>query len=290
MGTGSHARRRPPRGAGPSQGVDPDLLGRLGCDAEARVEWRRAAALTANAAERAVLLRRADALAAAAVSGPSLGPAVERFLARDDLSAASRRSYDQTLHRLVRALGDARPLSSLDADAVAGVLTTTWGAASAATWNRHRATVRSFAAWLGRPGLAGGLGVREIPVRAPASAPRVPDGPLRDRALWAVLADSGATVTDVLALDVEHLDLAAHRAGPIRWSPATNGLLRALVGTRAAGPLFLTDRRPGPARRPRCAGSLPAHRAAPALLRARRVPVQARLGRLDPEVPAAREH
>ncbi len=230
--------------------VRADLLGRLGRDAEARVEWRRAAALTANAAERAVLLRRADALAAAAVSGPTLGPAVARFLARDDLSAASRRSYGQTLHRLVRALGDARPLSSLDAEAVAGVLTTTWGAASPATWNRHRATVRSFAAWLGRPGIAGGLGARDLPARAPTPAPGIPDGPLRDRALWAVLADSGATVTDVLALDVSHLDLAHHRAGPIRWSPATSGLLRALVGSRAGGPLFLTDRRPGPARRP----------------------------------------
>ncbi len=230
--------------------VRADLLGHLGRDAEARVEWRRAAALTSNAAERAVLLRRADALAAAAVSGPTLGPAVERFLARDDLAPASCRSYGQTLHRLVRTLGEARPLSSLDADTVAGVLTTTWGGASAATWNRHRAAVRSFAAWLGRPGIAAGLDAREVPARGPVPAPGLPDGPLRERAFWALLADSAATVTDVLALDVDDLDLAARRAGSIRWAPATSGLLRALVGTRAAGPLFLTDRRPGPSRRP----------------------------------------
>ncbi len=230
--------------------VRADLLGRLGRDAEARVEWRRAAALTGNAAERAVLLRRADALAAAAVSGPTLGPAVERFLAREDLSAASRRSYGQTLHRLVRALGDVRPLSSLDAEGLGSVLTTTWGAASAATWNRHRSTLRSFAAWLGRPELAVGLAARDVAGRPEASAPPMPDGPLRERALWAVLADSGASVTDVLALDVDDLDLVARRAGSLRWSPATNGLLRALAGTRSAGPLFLSDRRPGPARRP----------------------------------------
>jgi predicted RNA polymerase sigma factor len=230
--------------------VRADLLGRLGRDAEARVEWRRAAALTANAAERALLLRRADALAAAAASGPTLGPAVERFLAREDLSPASRRSYGQTLGRLVRALGDARPLSSLDADGLGGVLTATWGAVSAATWNRHRAAARSFAAWLGRPELAAGLPARDVPPRPSEPAPGLPDGPLRERAFWALLADSGATVTDVLALDVDDLDLARHRAGAVRWSPATNGLLRALVGSRAAGPLFLTDRRPGPERRP----------------------------------------
>ncbi len=232
--------------------VRADLLGRLGRRGEARVEWRRAAALATNAAEQAVLLRRADALAAAAISGPTLGPAVQRFLAREDLSPASRRSYGQTLHRLVRTLGDALPLSSLDADGLGAVLTTTWSAASAATWNRHRGAARSFAAWLGRPELTDGLAARATPVRSPEPArkPTLPDGPLRERAFWALLADSGATVTDVLDLDVDDLDLAAHRAGAIRWAPATSGLLRALVGTRSAGPLFLTDRRPGPARRP----------------------------------------
>ncbi|MCD2196588.1 site-specific integrase [Actinomycetospora endophytica] len=230
--------------------VRADLLGRLGRDAEARVEWRRAAALTANAAERALLLRRADALAAVAATGPTLGPAVERFLARDDLSGASRRSYGQTLRRLVRALGDARPLATLDADVVAGVLTTTWSDASAATWNRHRATVRSFAAWLDRPGIATGVATRDAPARPAVVAPVVPDGPLRERALWAVLAESGARVTEALGLDVDDLDLTGHRAGALRWSPATSGLLRALVGSRAAGPLFLSERRPGPARRP----------------------------------------
>ncbi|WP_018330275.1 DUF6596 domain-containing protein [Actinomycetospora chiangmaiensis] len=230
--------------------VRADLLGRLGRDPEARIEWRRAAALTANAAERAVLLRRADALAAAATTGPTLGPAVHRFLAREDLSPASRRSYGQTLHRLVRALGDALPLAGLDVDTVTATVTTTWDAVSPATWNRHRAALRSFAGSLGRPELAGGLPVRTPARREPRPTATVPDGALRERTLWAVLADSGATVTAVLALDVTDLDLAAHRAGPVRFSPATAGLLRALVGTRTAGPLFLSDRRPAPTRTP----------------------------------------
>ena len=223
--------------------VRADLLARLDREAEARVEWRRAAALAANAAERAVLLRRADALAAVAATGPTLGPAVERFLGRDELAAASRRSYAQTLRRLTRALGDLRPLSSVDDAVVAEVVTTTWGGTSAATWNRHRAAVRSFAAWLGRPELAAALDGRPVLPREPRPAPTIPDGPARERALWTLLAESGATVTDVLALDVPDL-------GHLRCSPRTAELLTALVGNRTAGPVFLSDRRPAPARTP----------------------------------------
>ncbi|MFC5065443.1 DUF6596 domain-containing protein [Actinomycetospora atypica] len=223
--------------------VRADLLARHGRDAEARVEWRRAAALASNAAERAVLLRRADALAAVAATGPTLGPAVERFLARDDLAAASRRSYAQTLLRLTRALGDLRPLASVDDAVVADVVTTTWGATSAATWNRHRAAVRSFAAWLSRPDLAAGLPGRTVSPRVSTPAPEVPDGPPRERALWALLAESGGTVTDALALDVPDL-------GGLRCSPRTTALLTDLVGNRTAGPVFLSERRPGPTRTP----------------------------------------
>jgi len=42
--------------------VRADLLARLGRTVEARAEYLRAASLTRNAQERAVLLRRADAL------------------------------------------------------------------------------------------------------------------------------------------------------------------------------------------------------------------------------------
>jgi RNA polymerase sigma-70 factor (ECF subfamily) len=45
--------------------VRADLLARLGRPAQARAEFERAAALTANASERAHLLRRAEAVAAA---------------------------------------------------------------------------------------------------------------------------------------------------------------------------------------------------------------------------------
>jgi hypothetical protein len=56
----------------------------------------------------------------------------------------------------------------------------------------------------------------------------------------------------VLALNVEDLDLddrRAHAGGRwIQWRSGTAALLPALIDGRERGPLFLTDRRPGPAR------------------------------------------
>jgi hypothetical protein len=59
---------------------------------------------------------------------------------------------------------------------------------------------------------------------------------------------SGAPATAVLALDVDDLDLAAHRAGQLRWDTTTSALLAELVDGRRSGPVFLADRRPGPGR------------------------------------------
>ncbi|GIG61905.1 hypothetical protein Lfu02_62770 [Longispora fulva] len=308
-------------------GVRGDLLARLGRNGQARAEFRRAAALTRNTAERAFLLRRADTLDAtepsassverptersvpnaerptepsaaglaqtsepsggaeppdpsesglardAAPSGRTLGWAAEAFLDRDDLDPATARSYDQTLRRLRLSLGADLPLTALTAAEVARVFATAWGAAAATTWNRHRSAVRSFAAWAGLGDLAAGLDRR-----AGTGAPTAPIGPerlaalqsrtdvaLRERTLWLLLHESGAAVTAVLALNVEDLDLDDRRAragipGPTAQEPRTDGpwvswragtarLLPELIGDRTRGPLFLADRRPGPARRP----------------------------------------
>jgi RNA polymerase sigma factor (sigma-70 family) len=258
-------------------GVRGDLLTRLGRRAEARTEFERAAALTANAAERTFLLRRAQETAApdpaSSPSGPgadlgTLGQAADAFLARDDLDPQTLRSYGQTLRRLRRSLGDRVPVRSLTAEQIAQVFTTTWGQAAASTWNRHRAAVRSFAAWaaMNAPAadsatdLAAGLG-RRAESRTPAAAllrPQLdalwggPDVPLRERVLWRVLHESQAPVRTVLSLDVDDLD--ERRTGAARhsvaWRDDTAVLLRELVGDRTSGPVFLSERRPGPARTP----------------------------------------
>ncbi|MGE5828482.1 MAG: RNA polymerase sigma factor [Micromonosporaceae bacterium] len=98
-----------------------DLLARVGRTAEARLEFERAAALTANVTEQAFLRRRADELAVAPATGPTLGAAAREFLDRGDLVAATRRSYAQTLRRLGRTLGEQLPLHAVTPERVAAV-------------------------------------------------------------------------------------------------------------------------------------------------------------------------
>ncbi|HEY1175158.1 MAG TPA: site-specific integrase, partial [Phytomonospora sp.] len=239
-------------------GVRGDLLLRLGRDVEARREFERAAALTRNAAERAFLLRRAEAIAPVA-SGPLLGEAAASFLARADLDASTVRSYGQTLRRLTVSLGERVPLAEIGGEDVARVFAVAWGDAAARTWNRHRAALRSFAVWAGA-NFGAGLARRvEEPVETVAAQGIEvildrEDVALRERVLWWMLRESGATVKAVLGLNVEDLDLDDRRApagtGWVQWRSRTARLLPALIGGRSRGPLFLADRRPGPGRMP----------------------------------------
>ncbi|MFD9123589.1 sigma-70 family RNA polymerase sigma factor [Kitasatospora sp. NPDC059571] len=250
-------------------GVRGDLLLRLGRSAEARQEFERAAALAGNAAEQQFLRRRAEAIADPGPSGTTLGPAAEAFLARTDLDAPTLRSYGQTLRRLRRTLGDGARLDELTAERVAAVFATAWGTAAANTWNRHRAAVRSFGAWSGTPGLADGLDRRTVSrtPAAPIPGPQLaalwerPGAALRERTLWLLLHESGAAVGAALALDVQDLDLPGRRAGTggtaLSWGEGTARLLEALLAGRTAGPVFLADRRPGPARTPAAADLCP---------------------------------
>ncbi|MEV4613401.1 RNA polymerase sigma factor [Kitasatospora sp. NPDC049258] len=245
-----------------------DLLLRDGQLADARREFERAAALTRNAAECAFLLRRADGIAVGA-DPATLGAAARGFLARDDLDAATLRSYGQTLRRLCLALGERLPLASLTAEQVAGVCAAAWGGAAAKTWNRHRSAVRSFATWAGAQDLATGLERRAEtrPRTAPVDARHLDalwartDLPVRELTLWHLLHESAAGIRTVLALNVEDLDLDDRRArtggGRVNWRSGTARLLPALLAGRTSGPLFLTDRRPGPARRPPAADRCP---------------------------------
>ncbi len=243
-------------------GVRGDLLLRLGRRDEARVEFERAAALTRNAAEQAFLRRRAAALAGSAPARATLGRSAAAFLARADLDAQTIRSYGQTLRRLCLTLGDELPLESLTADQVAAAFATGWAGAAAKTWNRHRSAVRSFGAWAGLDDLAARLDRRAETRPRPASVPlaqleelcRRTDLPLRERTLWWFLHESAAGVAAVLSLNVEHLELGARRArlgdAWVGWQAQTARLLPDLVAGRTRGPVFLADRRPGPARTP----------------------------------------
>ncbi|MGJ6969183.1 tyrosine-type recombinase/integrase [Streptosporangium sp. G11] len=90
------------------------------------------------------------------------------------------------------------------------------------------------------------------------------DIPLRERTLWRMLYETAARASEILELDVQNLDLENRRApitskgGATQWVYWDTGtahllprLLRLPDGTgRTSGPLFLSMRKPVPARRP----------------------------------------
>jgi predicted RNA polymerase sigma factor len=256
-------------------GVRGDLLIRLGRPGEARHELERAASLARNTAERDFLLRRAAALDVPGEQGRLLGPAVAEFLA--PLRPATARAYGQTLHRIARLAGDRTPLAGLTPARLAEIVALSWPDVSPRTWNRHLAAIRSFTSWSGEPSLAADLRTRPLPTTAPTLATPRPGPPptglgsspasgkagsgpaLRERVLWCLLRESGAKVGAVLALNVEDLDLddRSARGATIVWRSGTAGLLPELIAGRTRGPLFLSDRRPGPGRPPAAADLCP---------------------------------
>jgi integrase len=201
-----------------------------------------------------------------------LGEAAAAFLAQPSLARSTRRSYDQTLTRLVRDLGGDRPLSTLTMEAVTVAVTTAWGGQAPATWNRHVATVRSFLGFCRRRRWL----VDDLTVdleRQPEPADRTKaislpelerlwrrdDVGEREKALWRLLYETAARASEALSINVEDLDLDNKRervhskGGNTDWLYFQTGsarLLPRLVGGRTRGPLFLADRRPVPARAP----------------------------------------
>ena len=91
--------------------------------------------------------------------------------------------------------------------------------------------------------------------------------PLREKTLWRMLYEAAARASEVLALNIDDPGLDARRA-PIRskggdtewicWGSGTAHLLPRLIRGRQAGPVFLSERRPGPARRPAARDLCPA--------------------------------
>jgi integrase len=204
--------------------------------------------------------------------------AVDGFLASARCANPNtRRAYASALDRLADTLGADRLLATVAGEELAAALEQLWGQAKPATWNRNRAAAASWLAWCARNGDA-------APALPPAAERRADpadetkaltrpeverlltrrDIPLREKTLWRMLYETAARASEILALDVTDLDQAARRA-PVRskggatqwvhWGSGTAHLLPRLLRlpdgtTRTRGPLFLSERRPGPARRP----------------------------------------
>jgi integrase len=182
------------------------------------------------------------------------------------------------LDRLAAELGPGRLLAAVPGDEIADALRSLWDESAPATWNRNRAAVVSWLTWCAAkkrwaaPQLPPDTERRKENSDATRALPRARierllsrrDVPLREKTLWRMLYETAARAGEILALDIEDLDLEQRRA-PVRskggdtefvyWDTGTAHLLPRLLrlpdGTsRTSGPLFLASRRPVPARRP----------------------------------------
>jgi len=143
---------------------------------------------------------------------------------------------------------------------------TRYGAVAPATWNRELATLRAAVGWWGAHGWldqdpTAQLSRRKEPVDRTRALTRAQveglwrrgDVAIREKTLWRLLYETAARASEVLNLNLEDLDLANKRAqvtskgGAVEWVFWQTGaalLLPRLLGRRAAGPVFLADRKP----------------------------------------------
>jgi len=197
--------------------------------------------------------------------------AVTRFLAEKHLSAGTRRVYRLTLDRVGGHL-PVQDLDGLTGDDLAAALAAAYPEASPASWNRHVATLRSFAAWADRGGLVSARVVSTLDrrregvdhrralsreqVEAVLSDRRLS---VRDRCLFRMMYETAARAQEVLCLNVEDLDQPRKRATTIRkggavdilhWQTGTARVLPYVIAGRGLGPLFVADRPPSLTRAP----------------------------------------
>jgi integrase len=209
----------------------------------------------------------------------TLTAAADAFLSTPRMSNPNtRRAYAGAIDRAIAVLGPGRLLAGVSDDEVGTVAGQLWGGRAEATWNRNRAAISSWLTWCQtrkrwpapsvpadcerrreHPGQA-----RAVPKAAIERLLTRRDLPLREKTLWRMLYETAARTSEILALNVEDLDLD-NRKAPIRskggakeqvyWGTGTARLLPRLLrlpdGTsRTSGPLFLSERKPVPARRP----------------------------------------
>jgi site-specific recombinase XerD len=203
-----------------------------------------------------------------------ISEAIEAFLAspRYTGSGNTYRAYTCVLTHLADQLGSDRALADVDDEEIGAALDRLWGTAAASTWNRNRATIASWLAWCRTkarwqvPSVPADCERRREPddqTRA-VTKPVIErictrrDIPLRERLLWRMLYETASRASAVLALNVEDCDFENRRAavtikggdiGWIVWGRGTALLLPRYLRGRETGPLFCSERRPGPHRK-----------------------------------------
>jgi integrase len=197
----------------------------------------------------------------------TLGRAAESYLATlaGAEQASTRRKYGGILRRLVTEFGGSSGPDEISAEAFAAWFAGQWADRAPSTWNVSLDAVRSAAAYWQRQGWLAADFTRMLERRKPRpdrsralSRGDVEqlltreDTSLRERVMWCMLYETAARSAEVLALDIEDLDLPNRRARVRRkggavdiivWQTGTARLLPRLLRGRTSGPVFVTERR-----------------------------------------------
>jgi integrase len=197
----------------------------------------------------------------------TLGRAAAAYLGtlRGTEQANTRRAYGQVLRRMTAVFGAKTALGDVSVERFAAWFGSQWADRSPSTWNVSLDAVRSAGAYWQRQGWIGADPSRTLtrrkprPDRARALSHREieqlltrDDISLRERTFWRMLYETAARSAEVLALDVEDLDLPNRRARARRkggaidiivWQTGTARLLPRLLKGRKTGPVFVTERK-----------------------------------------------
>ena len=204
---------------------------------------------------------------AAAAGDVTLGQAADAYLAtlRGAEQASTRRTYSRVLRWVVAEFGAESGPGEIDPERFAEWFAARWAHRAPSTWNVSLNAVRSAAAYWQRQGWLAADPSRMLERRKPRpdrsralSRAEVEqlltreDIGLRERTLWRMLYETAARSAELLALDVEDLDLPNRRARVRRkggaidvivWQTGTARLLPRLLKGRTAGPVFVTARK-----------------------------------------------
>jgi site-specific recombinase XerD len=194
----------------------------------------------------------------------ALEVAVDAILDRFRDDPGTRATYTETLRRLRETAGAQLPVAALTPELYEQTMAR-WTHRAPNTWNKHLSALTSFTAYRRRqdwlttdPGRR--LERRKATRTRDKAIPRArldrlftdDRNPLRERVLWRMPYETCARAEEILGLDVSDLDMEFRRAlvtekggdrAYVHRETPTARLLPRLLAGRAAGPVFLADRR-----------------------------------------------
>jgi integrase len=204
---------------------------------------------------------------APAAGDVTLGQAADAYLAtlRAAEQASTRRVYGRILRTVAAEFGEDTALDELDPERFTAWFGQQWGERAPSTWNVSLDAARSAAAYWQRQGWLAADFSRMLVRRKPrpdraralshAEVEQLltrKDISLRERTFWRMAYETAARSAELLALNVEDLDLPNRRAKVRRkggaldwiiWQIGTARLLPRLLKGRKSGPVFVTERK-----------------------------------------------